>query len=84
LPGANANDAVERINRKEFIPWFKDGNWFMNRKEICLIFIAMIHSFCQVVNAFPCFLLPILIPSPSATALAIVFRNSANPLNGTL
>jgi hypothetical protein len=43
MPGANVNDAVKRINGKEFIPWFEGGNWFMNRKGICLISIAMIQ-----------------------------------------
>jgi hypothetical protein len=37
------NDTVERINGKEFIPQFEGGNRFMNRKGICLIFIAMIQ-----------------------------------------
>jgi hypothetical protein len=43
MPGVKANDAVERINGKEFIPRFEGGNQFINRKEICLIFIAMIQ-----------------------------------------
>jgi hypothetical protein len=41
MPGENANDTVERINGKEFIPRFEGGNWFMNRKGICLTMIQI-------------------------------------------